>query len=191
VINVIIDGHVKYRFVQRILGIKDNKEINKFIADNEYEVTHRISEFVNQSKLLMANFAPSKGETLDYYINGEVLIIMKPSNKELKTLYYITLDSENKKNSEKIKQYVKIIRKNNIKVKELKIKKKKQDKITDHYSYMIEFLGEDIDDQLKEKINIERQKSIDICIDLAAQENLLRAENKELMSQMFVKLEMK
>jgi hypothetical protein len=29
---MIIDGHVKYRFVQRIMGIKDNREINQFIT---------------------------------------------------------------------------------------------------------------------------------------------------------------
>jgi hypothetical protein len=170
------------------MGIEDEKEINRFIAQNEYEVNHRILEFVNQSKLLIANFAPSNGETLDYYVNGEVLIIMKPNTKELKTLYYITLDSENNKNSEKIKQYVKTIRKNNNKVKELKIIQKKQNKITDHYEFMIKFLDGEIDAKLKDKIETEKQSSINICKDLAAQENSIRAENKELMSQMFVKL---
>jgi hypothetical protein len=56
---MIIDGHVKYRFVQRIMGMKDNREINKFIVNNEFEVHYRIVEFVNNAELLIENYAPS------------------------------------------------------------------------------------------------------------------------------------
>jgi hypothetical protein len=185
---MIIDGHVKFRFVQRIMGIMNENEINKFIANNEYEVTHRISEFVNQSELLIKNYAPTRKETLDYYINGEVLIIIDPNKDELKTMYYITLDSEDKKNTQKINQYVKTIRKNNSKIKELKIKQKKQNIISKHFEYMIEYLPTDIDKSLIEKITFDMDQSIDICKYLAAQEKELRSENRELMSEMFKKL---
>jgi hypothetical protein len=188
---MIIDGHVKYRFVQRIMGIKDNREINIFITNNEFEVHYRIVEFVNNAELLIENYAPSRKDTLDYYINGETLIVMKPKGKELVTLFDITLDAENKTNSMKIKQYVKSIRNNNSKIKGLKIKLKKQNLNTDHLEYMIKYLNTDVDDSIIYNINYDMAHSINKCKDLAANEKSLRDQNRELMSEMFIKLDMK
>jgi hypothetical protein len=188
---MIIDGHVKYRFVQRIMGIKDNREINQFITANEFEVNYRIVEFVNNAELLIENYAPSRKDTLDYYINGETLIVMKPKGKELVTLFDITLDAENKTNSMKIKQYVKSIRNNNSKIKGLKIKLKKQNLNTDHLEYMIKYLDTDVDDSIIYNINYDMAHSINKCKDLAANEKSLRDQNRELMSEMFIKLDMK
>lgn len=188
---MILDGHVKFRFVQRIMGIEDEREVNKFIANNEYEVTHRIKDFLEESELLMENYAPGKKDTLNFYINGEVLIIFEPNKKELRTMYFITLDSDPKKNSQKIKQYFKSIRKNNNKIKELKIKQDKQNKISKHLEFMIEYLGEEINDTLMNKIEKEKDESIAICKELAAQEKVLRHENRDLISEMFIKLPVK
>jgi hypothetical protein len=183
---MIIDGHVKYRFVQRIMGIKDNREINKFIIDNEFEANYRIVEFVNNAELLIENYAPSRKDTLDYYINDETLIVMKSKGKELVTLFDITLDAED--NSKKIKQYVKTIRSNNDKVKYLKLQLKKQNLITDHLEYMLKYLGDDVEGCVIDRIKLDREVSIGLCKELAAQEKELRMENRELMSQMFIKL---
>jgi hypothetical protein len=188
---VLIDGHVKFRFVQRIMGIKDVKEINRFISNNEYEVNHRIFEFVNQSELLISNYAPTRKETLDYFVNGEVLIVMRPNKREIETLYYITLDTEDQKNSIKIKEYVKKIRKNNNLIKQLKVKQKKQNLVTDHLEYMIEYMGKDVDDSIIYNIKYDMAHSINVCKDLATQEKAIRDENRELMSEMFVKLDKK
>jgi hypothetical protein len=185
---MIIDGHVKYRFVQRIMGIKDNREINRFIANNEFEVHYRIVEFVNSAELLIENYAPTRKDTLDYYINGEVLIIINPRTKEIHTLYHITLDSENVINTKKINQYVKTIKMNNSKVKHLKLQLKKQNLNTDHLEYMLKYLCDDVEGSVIDKIKQDREVSIGICKDLAAQEKALRMENRELMSQMFIKL---
>jgi hypothetical protein len=188
---MIIDGHVKFRFVQRIMDIKDEREVNRFIANNEYEVTHRINEFINDAELLIKDYAPTRKDTLDYYVNDEVLVIIDPRNDELKTMYFITLDTDDKNNSLKIKQYVKKIRKNNNKVKDLKIKQKKQNKITDHYTFMLQYLTDEINTDLVNKIRNDEQKSIDICKELAAQENSLRNENRVLMTEMFKKIILK
>jgi hypothetical protein len=188
---MIIDGHVKYRFMQRIMGIKDDREINRFISDNEFEVHYRIVEFVNNAELLIENYAPSRKDTLDYYINGETLIVMKPKGKELVTLYHITLDAESKQNTEKIKHYVKTIRENNNKIKSINIKQKKRDAISKHLEYMINYLANDVDDYRMSVIENDLKISIDTCKDFAAQAKELRMINRELMSEMFVKLEMK
>jgi hypothetical protein len=187
---VIIDGHVKYRFVQRIMGLKDTREINKFIVNNEFEVHYRIVEFFNNAELLIENYAPTRKDTLDYYINGEVLIIFNPRIKEMHTLYHITLDSEDTANSKKIKQYVKTIRTNNSKIKALNIKLKKQNLNTDHLEYMLKYLDKDVDDSIIYNINYDMAHSINKCKDLAAQVKTLRMENRELMSEMFIKLDM-
>jgi hypothetical protein len=186
---MIIDGHVKYRFVQRIMGIKDNREINRFIANNEFEVHYRIVEFVNSAELLIENYAPTRKDTLDYYINNETLIVMKPSKKELVTLFDITLDTDSKQNTEKIRQYVKTIRKNNIKIKEINIRQKKHDSVSKHLEYMINYLDGDIDSYKMSVIENDLQASIDKCKDYAAHAKSLRMENRELMSEMFIKLE--
>lgn len=185
---MIIDGHVKYRFVQRILGIKDEKETNRFIANNEFEVHYRIVEFVNKATLLIENYAPARRDTLDYYINNETLIIMKPNKKELVTLFDITLDSNSKQNSDKIKQYVTTIKRNNNEIKVIKSKLNKQNAITDHLEYMIDYLKGNIDELVMESIKSDKQCSIDICKDYAAHEKVMRMENRELMSEMFKKL---
>jgi hypothetical protein len=195
VINMIIDGHVKFRFVQRIMGIKGVSEVNKFIANNEFEVHYRIVEFVNNAELLIKNYAPSRKDTLDYYVNNETLIIMKPNknpNKmELVTLFDITLDTNSNQNSDKIKDYVKTIKRNNREINLIKGKFKKQNSITDHLEYMMKYLDEKIDESLMENIMTDRQHSINICKDYAAQEKMLRMENRELMSEMFIKLDIK
>jgi hypothetical protein len=192
---MIIDGHVKFRFVQRIMGIKGVSEVNKFIANNEFEVHYRIVEFVNEAELLMKNYAPARKDTLDYYINNETLIIIKPNknpNKlELVTLFDITLDINSKQNSDKIKNYVKTIKRNNNEINTIKIKFKKQNSTSDHLKYMINYLDGKIDESLMDNIKVEYEKSISICKELAAQEKKLRMENRELMSEMFIKLDIK
>jgi hypothetical protein len=188
---MIIDGHVKFRFVQRIMGIVNENEINKFIANNEFEVIYRINEFINNAEVLIEGYAPSRKDTLDYYINNETLIVMKPNKAEIVTLFDITLDADSKQNTEKIKQYVKTIRKNNHLINELKIKQKKQDSISKHYEFMIEYLTGTIGEDVMSKIKMDKDHSVSVCIDYAAQCKALRMENRELMSQMFIKLDLK
>lgn len=186
---MLIDGHVKFRFVQRIMGIENESEANKFIANNEFEVHYRIVEFVNNAELLIENYAPSRKDTLDYYINNETLIIMKPNKKELVTLFDITLDSDSKQNTEKIRKYVKTIKRNNSEIKAINIKQVKQDVISKHLEYMINYLADDIDNYRMENIESDLQRSINICKEYAAQAKVLRMENRELMSEMFKKLD--
>jgi hypothetical protein len=104
-------------------------------------------------------------------------------------LYHVTLDSEDTANSKKIKQYVKTIRGNNSKIKGLNIKLKKQNLNTDHLEYMVKYLDKDVDDSIIYNITYDMAHSINRCKDLAAQVKALRMENRELMSEMFIKLD--
>ncbi|WP_101579901.1 hypothetical protein [Bacillus sp. T33-2] len=184
-----IRDHAKLRFVQRVMGKVNVQEAKTYIRKNEFEVVYKLLEFISQSELLFKGYAPARRDTLDYYVNNETLIIMKPNKKELVTLFDITLDSEDRQNSEKIKQYVKKIKKNNYQVQIINGKQAKQDQITHHLEYMINYLDGDIDNSKMESIREDRQRSIDICKDLAAQAKTLRMENRELMSEMFKKID--
>ncbi|MGD6876896.1 hypothetical protein [Bacillus infantis] len=186
-----INFHVKLRFVQRIIGIEDVNAAKKFIEQNEYEVVYKILEFINEAQLLHENYAPARKDTLDYYINGETLLVLQPKKKGLVTLFDVTLDADDKTNSDKIRQYIKAIKQNNNAITKINVKQKKQDIISHHLEYMLKYLGENVSEEVKTKIYEDRQKSIDICKEYAANAKEYRMENRELMSEMFKKLENK
>jgi alpha-amylase/alpha-mannosidase (GH57 family) len=184
-----IRDHAKLRYVQRVLGIGNVKEARKYIKENEFEVAYRILEFINDSSLFYKSFAPSRGETFDYYINGEVLIVMGREKSVVITLYHVTLDSKSKINSKKIREYIKQITKNNHLVKTLRIQHERQDKITSHLEYMIDRLRGEIDESKMVAFEIERNESIEKCKELIAQNKGLRVENREMMAEMFTKID--
>lgn len=183
-----IGRHSMYRFVQRILGIEGDKEIQKYLNNNYNEVFIQLVQFVNEAALVIENYAPGRRDTLNYYINGDTLILTKPKKTELMTLYDITLDSESEVNSKKIRQYVKQIRTNNQKIKTINIKQAKQDAITKHLEYMVEYLGDDFPVNRREQLEKDIQESINICKDYAAEAKQLRMDYREMMSEMFIKL---
>lgn len=181
-----IRDHAKERYVQRVMGISNIKESKRIAKENNFEVSYRILELINGATVVFEGYAPTRKETFDYYINKEILIVLKPFKKEVVTLFNVTLDHENHVNNKKIKEYVKQISKNNHMVRQLGLKQAKQDTITHHLEYMINRLRGEID---VNKFEIERDESIQICKDIAAQTKVFRLENREMMSEMFKKLE--
>jgi hypothetical protein len=183
-----IRDHAKERYVQRVMGIKDIKEARKYVKENEFEVCYRLLEFINKSSVLYKSYAPTRKETFDYYINGEVLIVMGKEKSEVITLYHVTLDSRNKINTMKIKKYIGKIRNNNNIINTLKGRQERQDKLSEHLEYMIDRL-----DGVIEVIEFEREmkESIEKCKELATQTKQIRMENRKMMSEMFAKIDMK
>lgn len=117
------------------------------------------------------------------------MLITKPKKAELVTLYDITLDAENRENSHKIRQYVKKIKLNNGNVKRISKRQAQQDQITKHLEYMLVYLEGILTDDKVSSIECEIKKSIEICKDHASEAKGLRMENREMMSEMFKKLE--
>jgi hypothetical protein len=109
---------------------------------------------------------------------------MKPDKKEVITLFHVTLDSEDKLNSKKIKEYIKQIKINQDEIIKLNSKKEKQDTISRNLEYLIERTKEQL-----AQFEMEYEESKSMCIDLAAETKKLRMENREMMSEMFKKLE--
>jgi signal recognition particle GTPase len=181
-----IGSHVMQRYVERVLGIDKSK---LYAQTHMYEVIYNILKLFNESTLLINNYAPTKKDTFDYYINDQLLIVVDPRKKEIKTLYYVTLKVDSKENHEKVRQYVKLIKTNNNEIKKLKIAQNKQNPISKHLEFMLDrLMDEDIPNELMDRIYSEKEESIQTCKDYAATENRLRSENRDLMTEMFKKL---
>jgi signal recognition particle GTPase len=184
-----IGSHVMQRYVKRVLEIDDGVKARQYAENNKYEVIYNILKLFNESTLLIKDYAPTRRETLDYYINSEILIIVNPRKNEISTLYYVTLEEDNESNREKVKEYVRTIKDNNNKIKKINIAQAKQDPITKHLEFMIERLvKEDVPDSLIKSLQEETNKSIEKCKDFARDAKALRMENRELMTQLFRKL---
>lgn len=179
-----ISEHAMERYVQRVLGIKEKTKT--FLQDNQFEVAYRIQELLHSAEVLFKNFAPSKKETLDYYINEELLLVINTNKNELTTLFYVTLEADDSTNTKMVKEYVKQIKKNNSLSKHLEIKIRKQGKESDHLEYMIERLEGRID--LKEFVE-DFAYSINTCKNYALDSKKLKDENRNMMKQIFKKLQ--
>lgn len=186
-----IGEHVRQRYAKRILGIKNGVEAKIHAETHKYEAIYNILKLFNESILLIKNYAPTRKESRDYYINGELMLIVNSAKNELDTLYYVTLDEDREVNKQKVNQYVKEIRNNNKKVKEINLQQAKQDEITHHIEYTLKRLSkEKVSDSLMGKLQTEREASIQICKECAATAKSLRTENRELMTEMFRKIKM-
>lgn len=176
------------RYVQRVMGIADGREAKKYANENANEIWHKVMNLFNESKVLYKNYAPNRGQTLDYYVNKEILIIVDPKKDEIYTLYFITLDEEEYANSLKIQQYVKLIQKNNNRVNAINVRQNKQERITSHIEYMLNRLKDElVPETLLNELQEERENIINFCKELASDAKKLRLENREMMAEIFKK----
>lgn len=176
------------RYVKRVIGIVDGEQAKKYAIENANEIWHKVMNLFNESKVLYKNYAPNRGQTLDYYVNKEILIIVDPKKDEIYTLYFITLDEEEYANSLKIQRFVKLIQKNNNSINAINVRQNKQERITSHIEYMLNRLkGELVPETLLNELQEERENSINICKELASDAKKLRLENREMMAEIFKK----
>ncbi|MEW5569682.1 hypothetical protein [Rossellomorea marisflavi] len=181
---MIVGEHVKFRYVQRVLGLSDKKDIDKFLAENEYYAIYKVMEFFNESKILYKNYAPTRKETLDYYTNGNFLIVVNSHLQEIVTLFDMKLDSEEGINIKLVKDHIKTIVNNNNQISRIEQDKKNQDELSKHLEYMIMRLKDSHDVTTYQQ---EFAHSINICKELAAEQKKLRLESRDLMSALFKK----
>lgn len=180
--------HPLFRYVQRVMGINDGAKA--YVDSKRYEVAYNLLQLINESDILMKGYAPARRDTLDYYIKDNILIVMKPDKREVVTLFNVTLSSKIKENNAKIKKYVSTIKKNNAHIQLINGKQAKQDQITHHLIFSIERFKGKISEELISELQREKEESINICKEYAAQAKQLRLENRELMSEMFKKIDM-
>jgi ribosomal protein S17E len=181
-----IGDHARQRYVKRVLGIEDGEKAKQYAIENIDKVTCLILDLLNNSSLLYKNYAPTRKEALDYYINGELLI--KLDNNEVESMYYINLDSDKKTNSKKIKEYVNKIKQNNLRVEQINVLKEKQDENSLRLEYMIKRLQGKVAEDMIDELSKEFEESIKKCKEYAAETKKLRIdENRAMMTEMFRK----
>lgn len=178
-----LSEHAKLRYVQRVIGIEDINEAKQYLNNNEYFISYKLLEFYNSSKPLYKNYAPTRKETLDYFIKDDYLIVVNKKT-EIVTLYNMTLETEDDINQKLIKSYVKTIKNNNYRINQIEIVKRKQDQESKHLEYLIDRLKNEIDIY---KYELEFEISKEKCIKYAAEQKELRMENRKLMTELFIK----
>lgn len=188
-----ISRHAMLRYVQRVRGIKDGNKASEYLKENKFEVAYRILELFNSATVLHKNYTPTRKDPFDYFINNELLMVVNTKENELTTLYYVTLDIEDEINSSKVREYVKVVKKNIGIITALETKRKKQDKSSDNLEYMIKKLrGRISDDLISEDLisefEVEFAESINICKGYVAESKKLRLENRDMMTQIFKKI---
>ncbi|MGG4434487.1 hypothetical protein AAXE64_07995 [Priestia megaterium] len=177
---MIIRDHAKERYVERVMKITNKKEAKEYIQNNEFEVSFRIMEMLNNSELLHGNYAVSKGkDTYSYYVLNDLLIVVHANGKEIITIYDLILDLKEESNLKMIKQHIKAIKHNIQAIKSKEIEKSKQDKETDNIEYMIKKTKEQLQnlEQLKEQSIIKCKAQVDEIKEV-------RYENRELMTKL-------
>lgn len=175
-----IREHAKPRFVQRVLGIEGYAEANMYAQKNGKEVSKKILDFFNKSKVLHLHYAPTRKESMSYYINEDFIIIVKDRTNEIDTIYRITLLKDRDENLALVQRYRERIQANLNKVKRIEIVKQEQDKRS---------LELEIDKDYSTDSLAKFYESIQLCKSYAEQQKRLRTENRELMTRLFRKLD--
>lgn len=177
---MIFSDHALLRFVQRVIGIKDESDALVFLENNKYEVYYKFLQIMNDSELLMKNFTIDEngGGTFDYLLNGDTLIVVASGRNVVVTLYDVKVDADESINSEILAKYAKRIKRNSDEV--IKIKSKKKD--NDIYSRGIESTIARKEIELEE-LKSELGQAIEVGRFYATKGKDLRYENKALMER--------
>jgi hypothetical protein len=176
-----IREHAKPRYVQRVMGMSDHEVANKYAQKNNKVVSEKILEFFNDSEILHRHYAPTRKESMSYYINGDFMIIVKDKTNEIDTMYRITLLPDPEENKMLIQKYKYKIQSNLAKVQEIEEVKHIQDKESKR-------LEEELYNSEDEKLRKQFLESIEKCKQYAAEQKELRMENRELMTRLFRKI---
>jgi hypothetical protein len=177
---MLIRTHAKERYVERILKITNKKEVKEYIKNNEFEISFRIMEMLNDSELLHSSYAVSRGKnTYSYYVLNNLLIVVHANGKEIITIYDLILDAKEESNLRLIKQHIKEIKKNIQRINLKESEKSHQDKETDNIEYMIKKTREQL-----QNLESLREQSIERCKNRVHEIKQIRYENRELMENL-------
>lgn len=177
---MIFSNHALLRFVQRIIGIKDESDALIFLENNKYEVYYKFLQMMNDSQLLMKNFPniENSGEVFNYLLNGDTLIVVSGAKNVVVTLYDVKVDADESINSEILSRHARRIKRNSNEV--IKIKSKKNE--NDIHSRELESAIARKEKELNE-LKSELKQAIEKGRDYATKSKDLRYENNKLMKE--------
>lgn len=86
--NIKISKHALVRYVERVKGIKSNREVKIYIAMNECNLTRNLEKMIQFSNLIY------KGQlfnntTKSYHLVDNIILVMDVRAKELVTIYRV------------------------------------------------------------------------------------------------------
>lgn len=85
---VYVTAHARERYVQRILGIEDEKAIKKYLDENTMEVLFDVWKLFSKSKLYYKSYVDDSKRVFDIHIYRNIVFIVSP-NLEMVTLWNI------------------------------------------------------------------------------------------------------
>lgn len=82
-----ITNHAKERYVERIKGIKDTKEIKRYIATEEDRIEREISKLYEYSELIFRGQVGGNNTTSDFRLNNDICLVV--DEECIRTIYRI------------------------------------------------------------------------------------------------------
>lgn len=145
--------HIQLRYVQRIKGVKNERDAATYLSQHKYEIFYQIHRMINESTLIYERFSPEgTGATYNYYLFGvNTLIVQSYNSKEWVTLYPIELESDARLNEDLIRSYMRYIHTHCEKINKLQATKQVKDveaaALEFHYCEMVDMFGENPTDE--------------------------------------------
>lgn len=171
--------HALLRFVQRVLKIEDENEAWQYIQENKYEIYYRLLKLINESEVLIKNFViTGDGQSYNYLIHNDILIVITSDKNVVVTLYDVKIDLNTQINSKLIQNYMKTIRRNNIKVSEKDVERKENDRTSRGLEALIKNKELELE-QLKTELEI----NIEVSKNTAAETKKIRHQNRAIMEK--------
>lgn len=186
--------HIQLRYVQRIKGIKKERDAATYLLNHSHEVFYHTSQIIKEANLIAERFSPEgAGSTYNYYISGENMLVVQSYNtREWITLYPIELEKNKKLNIQLIQVYLRHLRHNNEETNKLKALKESKDYLASslerQLDEMLSIFGENYpDNQVQSYIN-ELKKRVTTAIQEALKTTMSIRELKRDSRQVLDKL---
>lgn len=107
--NIKISNHCKQRYVERITGIVDSKEIKRYLATEEENVVENIHKMLHYGNIIYEgkNFEPHDSNIVKIVLNGTWLVFVGKDSNTAITMYKIDLGLGEEFNKSYVGQFLK------------------------------------------------------------------------------------
>ena len=107
--NIKISNHCKQRYVERITGIVDSKEIKRYLATEENSVVENIHKMLHYGNIIYdgKNFEPHDSNVVKIVLNGTWLVFVGKDSNTAITMYKIDLGLGEEFNKSYVSQFLK------------------------------------------------------------------------------------
>lgn len=187
-----ITNHVLLRYVQRVLGIKNEKAAIQYLEINDIDVYKKVVNLSSHCYPLHLNLPKDlnnpRSEFRDIYVHTNLymkhtLLVASANSKELITLWRFEANEENREEA-----MYKVLENNKLIKQQIELKKKQDRKARDAENisdWVLEnerFFTAKLYEEAKESVNLETQAQIETARKITYHLGELKRENRELMA---------